>query len=106
MVNSSKPNPIRPISSNINLTCTVVLNPAVDVPVAVNIVWTGPAGDTISSVDLVMKNITLYTSTATISLFRRSQSGNYTCRANVNSRFLVLSENGSTIMVTVGKIAQ
>ena len=33
---------IRPIGSNVTLTCTVELSPVVDVPVTVNTVWTGP----------------------------------------------------------------
>ena len=63
MVNSSKSNPIHPIGSDVNLTCTVALNPAaVDVPVTVNIVWMGPAGVTFSSesIDHVMKKTTLH----------------------------------------------
>ena len=31
-------------SVNVTLICTVKLSPAVDVPVTVNTVWTGPAG--------------------------------------------------------------
>ena len=104
MVHSSKSNPIRPIGSDVTLTCSVELQSEIDVPVTVNIEWMGPAG-AFSSIELVMeKHSTVYTSTATVSSFQRHQSGNYTCTANVNSTFLVLSDSRSTIMVTVGKI--
>ena len=41
-VTSDPVSPIRPIGSAVSLSCTVELSPAVDVPVTVNTVWTGP----------------------------------------------------------------
>ena len=42
------------------LICTVELNPAVDVPVAVNVVWNGPDGTAIAPTTPEMKTFTLY----------------------------------------------
>ena len=91
--------------SNVTLTCTVVLSQAVDVPVTVNTVWTGPNG--------FMENIpagrvgstTTYTSTAMVSSFGRDQSGVYTCTATVSSTssFISSSIGSASIRVTVGK---
>ena len=44
VVSSDPVSPIWPVGSDVNLTCTVELSPAVDVPVTVNTVWTGPDG--------------------------------------------------------------
>ena len=99
--------PIRPVGSEVTLTCTVVLNPAVDVPVTVNTVWTGPAGFmTTNTAQPVMGSTTTYTSTAMVSSFGRDQSGNYTCTATVSSTSLYLTDSRSqsgTARITVGK---
>ena len=60
---SDTPNPIRSGSSPI-LTCAVELSPAVDVPVTVSTVWTGPDGSILMSAapSSVMKSFTHYTS--------------------------------------------
>ena len=100
-VTSSKSNPIRPVGSDVTLTCTVELSTAVDVPVTVNTMWTGPDALRYSS-DSVLENITSYTSTINISSFGRNQSGNYTCNSSVS----FLNNSGSqstTTEVTVGK---
>ena len=66
------------------LTCTVELSPAVDVPVTVDTVWTGPTGfRTTNTAQPVMGSTTTYTSTATISSIGIDQSGNYTCTMTV-----------------------
>ena len=86
IIASNKVNPIRPVGSNVTLTCTVELSPAVDVPVTVNTVWTAPAGFmTTNTAQPVMGSTTTYTSTAMVSSFGRDQSGNYTCIAEVTS---------------------
>ena len=43
---------ISPIHASVNVTliCTVELSPAVDVPVTVSTVWTGPAGFLVDNV--------------------------------------------------------
>ena len=76
------------VGSTVTLTCTVKLSPAVDVPVTVNTVWTGPAGfSTTNTAQVMAGSTTTYTSTALVSSFGRAQSGNYTCTATVSSRF-------------------
>ena len=105
-ITSTPTNPIT-VGSNVTLTCTVELSSAVDVPVTVNTVWTGPQRMILLSSATLIVNLTRYTSTAMVSSFGRDKSGNYTCTATVNSRtdstFLKDSMISSTIRVTVGK---
>ena len=95
VISSSIPNPIRPIGSAVTLTCTVELNPAVDVPVIVDIEWTGPAGfRTTNTTQPVMGSSTVnYTSTAMINSFGRNQSGVYSCTATISSISLFLTKS-------------
>ena len=96
--------PIRPIGSDVLLTCAVELNPLVDVPVTVNTVWTGPAG--FMTTNTAMGSSTTYTSTAMVSSFEREKSGDYTCAATISSMssFLFSSESQSeTTKITVGE---
>ena len=104
-VTSNMTNPIWPIGSNVNLTCTVKLSSAVDVPVTVNTVWTGPAGfSTNVTAQPVTGSTTTYTSTAIVRSFEREQSGNYTCRATLTfeSSFVEASgpKSGITLITT------
>jgi hypothetical protein len=72
-------------SRSSNLTCTVELSPAVDVPVSVTTEWSGPERTMFlpnKIIPAMMVNVTTYTSTATIDLAR---NGNYTCQATVSS---------------------
>ena len=108
VITSDPVSPIRPVGSNVILTCTVELSPVVDVPVTVNTEWTGPDGVTLSSTTPVMESLTRYTSTVMVSSFGRDQSGNYTCTATVSSTSSFLTDSGSQsetarITVTVGK---
>ena len=94
------------VGSTLILTCTVELSPAVDVPVTVNTVWTGPDGFmTTNTAQSVMGSNTTYISTAMVSSFGRNQSGDYTCTATVSSTssFLTNSMGSSSTRVTVGK---
>ena len=85
-ITSDQVSPIRPVGSDVTLTCTVELSPSVDVPVTVNTVWTGPDGFmTTNTAQTVMGSTTTYTSTAMVSSFGRNQSGSYMCSATVNS---------------------
>ena len=72
--------------SSPNLTCTVELSPAVDIPVAVNTEWTGSTTRTMflpnKMVTAMMVNLTTYISTVMVDAAR---SGNYTCQATVTS---------------------
>ena len=111
MVTTSQANPIqvRPIGSAVTLTCTVESSPAVDVPVTVTTMWTGPAGFmTTNTAQPVMGSTTNYTSTAMVSSFGRDQSGEYSCRAIVRSTSLntFLTDSAGltgTARVTVGE---
>jgi hypothetical protein len=85
------------------------LSEAVDVPVTVNAMWSGPDGFRISTaVQQVMeiRSSTNYTSTVIVSSFGRNQSGNYTCRATLSSSSLFLinsAQNSKTAYITVGE---
>ena len=86
MVSSSIPNPIPPFGSDVTLTCAVELSPAVDIPVIVNTTLTNSAGFTTpSTAQPVMGSTTNYATIFTISSFRRSNSGLYTCGAHLAS---------------------
>ena len=100
---------VRLIGSNVTLTCTVELSPAVDVPVTVNTVWTGPAGFMRNNTaQLVVGSTAMatYTGTAMVWLFGRNQSGNYTCTATVSSvsPFITTSSLSGVKNVTTGNI--
>ena len=103
----SDPNtdPIRPLGANVTLTCTVDLDPAVDVPVTVTTVWTAPDGVTLSPADPITVNMTSYTSEVMVSSFGRNQSGVYNCTATVSSN-LSLSDTIGTekAIITVGRL--
>ena len=83
---SDTPNPIRSGSSPI-LTCTVELSPAVDIPVAVSTVWTGPDGLTLmSAAPPVMMSFTHYTSEAKLNYIESADSGNYNCTVIIGGK--------------------
>ena len=106
-VTSHPVSPIQSLGSNVTLTCTVELNPAVDVSVTVNTVWTGPAGfSTTNTAQPVMGSTTTYTCTVIVRSFGRDQSGNYTCTATVSSVSPVFSPSSQseTVHITTGKI--
>ena len=95
------------VRSAVTLTCTVELSPAVDVPVTVNTVWTGPARfSTTTTAQAMVGSTTTYTSTATVNSFGRAQSGYYNCTATVSSSFLFISGTSSrsgTAKVSIGE---
>ena len=106
-VTSRPVSPIQSLGSNVTLTSTVELSPAMVVPVTVNTVWTGPAGfSTTNTAQPVMGSTTTYTSAAVVRSFERDQSGNYTCTATVSSVSSVLSpsSHSETVLITTGKI--
>ena len=101
---TSNPTGIITVGSSVTLTCTVELSASVDVPVTVNIVWTGPAGfmTTNTAQPVMPGSTTTYISTAIVNSLGRDQSGDYTCTATINS----MSSNvmaASSIRVIVGK---
>ena len=105
-ISSNIPNPIRPIGSAVTLTCTVELSPAVDIPVTVNTVWSGPAEFmTVNTAQPDMGSTTTYTSIAMVNSFGRDQSGNYTCKVTVGtmSSYFIESVVFISSKFTVGK---
>ena len=89
VISSDPVSPVRPVGSDVTLICTVELSPAVDVPVTVNTLWTGPDGVTLVP---VMESLT---STAIVSSFGRDQSGVYTCMATVRSTSVFITDSSS-----------
>lgn len=114
-ITSNKVSPIRPIGSDITLTCAVELSPLVDVPVIVTTVWTGPNGfrTTINNTSQpAMGSNTSYTSAVTVRSFGRMQSGQYTCAAQMissesqNSQYYTTNNTTvyGAVQVTVGEM--
>ena len=91
--------------SSPSLTCTVDLDPAVDVPVTVNTVWTGPALTAFTPTNPVpaaMESLMRYTSTAVVDAAR---NGSYTCQATVSSSSEFTTGGGTlsaSTTITVG----
>ena len=106
IVTSNISNPICPVGSAVTLTCTVELSPAVDVPVTVTTMWTGPAGFmTTNTAQPVMGSTTTYTSTAMVSSFGRNQSGVYDCNAVAESMSSYISnstQQNDAVRITIG----
>ena len=95
--NSPKLTPILSESS-FTLTCTAELNPAVDVPVTVNTVWTGPDGTILTSATRSeKKSFTLYASVNTLHSVDSADSGNYTCTVTVEDGVEVSASTNITI---------
>ena len=95
------------VGSDVILTCTVGLDPAVDVSVTVTTVWTGPAGFmNTATAQSVMGSTATYTSTVMVSSFGRNQSGNYNCAATISPTNLLTTDSdpkSGMARVTVGK---
>ena len=88
--------------SSPNLTCTVELSPAVDVPVTVNTVWTGPALTTVITTSLMMESLTRFIAIAMVDAVR---NGSYTCQSTVSSSSQFTTGGGSmsaSTNITVG----
>ena len=104
-VTNDQVSPIRPIGSDVTLTCTVELSPAVDVPVTVNTLWTGPDGFmTTNTAQPAFGNT--YSSSVIISSFGREKSGNYTCSVSVSSANSILTTSeirAGSARVTTGE---
>ena len=88
--------------SSFTLTCTVELNPAVDVLVTVSTVWTGPDGAIITSATRPeKKSVTLYASVNTLHSVDSADSGNYTCTASIENG---VTEVSASTNVTIGMV--
>ena len=98
IISSNKPNPIiRPIGSNVSLTCMVGLQPSTasaTVPLNLTILVKDPAGNALST-SAYLVNGSTYTSRVTIGSFGRSQSGVYMCDATLTSPSSHLSESST-----------
>ena len=108
-VSTNQVNPlmVRPVGSSVTLTCMADLDPAIDVPVTVNIQLRDPAGSPLTTTTPSVSGST-YSSMATISSFGRDQSGLYTCSATVspsppNSFLSGSSSRSGTLRVTTGE---
>ena len=107
-VTSNPVSPIHPFEfPNVTLTCTAELSPAVDVPVTVNTVWTGPAEfSTTNTAQSIIGSTTNYISTAIVMSFNRNKSGYYSCRAVVISESVFIGNSSLSGLkrVTTGNI--
>jgi hypothetical protein len=94
-------NPVRPIGSAVTLTCIVHMefSPVVDVPMTLNIVWSGPDGFTATNASYPV--VTTHTITIVINAFERNESGIYTCMADLKSSSTIYHINGSAISDSV-----
>ena len=82
------------------------LSSAIDIPVTVNMIWTGPNGFMTTQTVKGIVETTNFSATTMIFSFGKTQSGNYTCTASINSTALFLKTSQSvatTLMVTTGK---
>ena len=105
--NQTNPLMVRPIGSTVTLTCMADLDPAIDVPVAMNIQLRDPAGSPLTTTTPSVSGAT-YTTAVTISSFGRRDSGVYTCMAAISpspsNPFLSSSSSQSeTLRVTTGE---
>ena len=85
------------------LTCTVDLDPAVDIAVTVNTEWTGPDMTTVTPTSSVMESLTRYTVMASVNAAR---NGSYTCQASIDSSSQFITGSGMTsgsAAITVGE---
>jgi hypothetical protein len=104
-VTSNPTSPIRPIGSAVTLVCTVVLSPAVDVPVTVNIYLSDPAGSPLITTTPSVSGSN-YTSTAMVNSFEREDSGLYMCTVSTSSTFPFIRDsnpNSVASKVTIGE---
>ena len=100
-ITSDRSSPVRPIGSDVVLTCTVLLSPIVDVSVAVDIQLKDITGYSMTtSAPYVSVSGHTYISTATVASFGRPQSGIYICTATVSSMFPLQS---ASTRVSTGK---
>ena len=104
-ITSNPASPIRPIGSAVTLICTVVLSPAVDVPVTVNIHLNDPVGSPLITTTPSVSGSN-YTSTAMVNSFRREDSGLYMCRVSISSTLpFIRNSNPKSVAskVTIGE---
>ena len=94
---SDKPNPVLS-GTLLTLICMVELSPAVDVPVTVSTMWTGPEGSTLMYTNPPIRlSLTHYTSTAVLKDIELADSGEYTCTIDIENE-ITMSANNSVIV--------
>lgn len=93
-------------TDHLDLVCLSSVNLAVDVPIQVNITWSGPYGRAIqtnSRVSVLGTEGAMleHDSTLRFSSLRSSDSGSYTCSSTAtpfqSSRYIIASDSGSTV---------
>ena len=91
---------------NITLTCTIVVDPAVNTAVMVTAVWSR-LEQTVTASDLTMVSNRTYKSTLTLTSLETTDSGDYTCTATVSpdgTPFVTASNKGAhSVTVTIGR---
>ena len=87
---------------NLNLTCTIWLNTAVDTDVMVNTSWTGPnamfASNSRISITDLSESVTPYETRLFFSPLNVTDNGTYTCQADVrpnSSSFFIMMNRGA-----------
>ena len=95
---SSKPNPILS-GTPLSLTCSIEFSSVVDIPLSINTLWTGPDGSN-SEIVPIASSLTHYTSSALFSSAELTDSGEYTCRVNIENEISTSARK----LVTVGKL--
>ena len=88
--------------SSLNLTCTVELSQAVDIPVTVDTVWSGPSPVTVTTTNLLTESLTRY---LILGMVDEARNGSYICQATVSSSSEFTTGGGMTsgsTTITVG----
>ena len=91
------------------LTCSVELNPAVDVPVTVNTAWTVSPNVPfmLTRLDHTMNNLTKYTSKyEVLGLGGSCATGNFTCIATISSLFSLGPESSQCTCEIIAKVGE
>ena len=95
---SNKPNPIRPVGSNVTLICTVELDSETNLSMLMVDVQLSRDGTPLTLTDQ-SQNGTTFTYTIQLDSFGRNDSGDYNCNASVRSQtFTTYLENSLIIM--------
>ena len=96
--------PVSPLGvagSNVTVICAAELNPAIDVPVNIQIQLTDPDGRALATTTGTSRPRS--TANYTINSFRREHTGLYTCTVTLSSPRLQESVIAKTIHIYVGK---
>ena len=103
-VTSNNTDPV--VGDDITLTCTIVVDPAVDTDVVVTAVWTGPGEGITGTTPTDPDSDKTYQSTLALTSLETSDSGGYTCTAMATSDDTFVTDSDpvpNTLTITVGK---